>query len=58
MGPATNAVVLGAKAKFLRNKLKVLVALDEISDICCTQSMFSVIVVSRYFADGMILNVC
>ena len=58
MGPATNEVVLGAKAKFLRKKLKALVVLDEISDSCCTQNMLSVIVVPRYFADGMFLNVC
>ena len=31
---ATSLVLLGAKAKFLRRKPKVLVALDEISEIC------------------------
>ena len=31
---ATSLVLLGAKAKFLRRKSKVLVALDEISEIC------------------------
>ena len=57
---ATSLVLLGAKAKFLRRKPKVLVALDEISEICCNQSMFSVIVIQdisrterfRKFADA------
>ena len=31
---ATSLVLLGAKAKFLRKRPKVLVALDEISEIC------------------------
>ena len=31
---ATSLVLLDAKAKFLRRKPKVLVALDEISEIC------------------------
>ena len=31
---ATFLVLLGAKAKFLQRKPKVLVALDEISEIC------------------------
>ena len=31
---ATSLVLLGAKAKVLRRKPKVLVALDEISEIC------------------------
>ena len=48
---ATSKVLLGAKAKFLRRRPKVVVALDEISEICLPQSMFSVIVIPRYFAD-------
>ena len=48
---ATSLVLLGAKAKFLQRKPKVLVALDEISEICWPQSMFSVIVILRYFAE-------
>ena len=35
---ATSIVLLGAKAKFLQRKPKVLVALDEISEICWPQS--------------------
>ena len=31
---ATSLVLLGAKAKFLRKKPEVFVALDEISEIC------------------------
>ena len=31
---ATSLALLGAKAKFLRRNPKVLVALDEISEIC------------------------
>ena len=31
---ATSLVLLGAKAKFLQRKPKVLVALDKISEIC------------------------
>ena len=48
---ATSLVLLGAKPKFLRRIPKVLVALDVISDICGPLSMFSVIVLPRYFAD-------
>ena len=44
----SSLVLLGAKAKFLGRKPKVLVALDEISEICWPQSMFSVIVIPRY----------
>ena len=48
---ATYLVLLGAKAKFLRRKPSVLVALEEISETCWPQSMLSVMVITRYFAD-------
>ena len=48
---ATALVLLGAKAKFQRRKPKVLVPFDEISEICRPKSMFSVVVIPRYFAD-------
>ena len=41
--------LVGAKAKFLRRKPKVLVALDEISEICWPQSMFSAIVIHQIY---------
>ena len=49
---ATSSVLLGAKAKFLQRKPSVLVALEEISETCRPQSMLSVMVIPRYFADG------
>ena len=55
---ATSLVLLVAKDKFLWRKPKVLVALDEISEICWPQSMFSVIVIPRYFADWTFSKVC
>ena len=48
---ATSLELLGAKAKFLRRKPSVLVALEEISETCWPQSMLSVMVIPRYFAD-------
>ena len=48
---ATSFVLLGAKGKFLRRKPSVLVALEEISETCWPQSMLSVMVIPRYFAD-------
>ena len=36
---ATSFVLFGAKAKFLRRKPSVLVALEEISEMCCPQSI-------------------
>ena len=48
---ATSFVLLGAKAKFLRRKPSVLVALEEISETCYPQSMLSAMVIPRYFAD-------
>ena len=48
---ATSLGLLGAKAKFLRRKPSVLVALEEISETCWPQSMLSVMLIPRYFAD-------
>ena len=48
---ATFLVLFGAKAKFLRRKPSVLVALEEISEMCRPQSILSEIVIPRYFAD-------
>ena len=48
---ATSFVLLGAKAKFLRRKPSVLVALEEISEMCRPQSILSELVIPRYFAD-------
>ena len=45
---ATSFVLLGAKAKFLRRKPSVLVALEEISEKCLPQSLLSEIVIPRY----------
>ena len=45
---ATSLVLLGAKAKYLRRKPSILVALEEISEMCGPQSE---IVIPRYFAD-------
>ena len=48
---ATSFVLLGAKAKFLRRKPSVLVALEEISEMCLPQSILSEIVIPSHFAD-------
>ena len=48
---ATFFVVLGAKAKFLRRKPSVLVALEEISEMYWPQSILSEIVIPWYFSD-------
>ena len=45
----TSLALLGAKVKFLRRKPSVLVALEEISESCCPQSMLSLTVIPRYF---------
>ena len=48
---AISLVLLGAKAKFLRRKPSVLVALEGISETCCPLSTLSEMVIPRYFAD-------
>ena len=48
---ATSLVLLGAKAKFLQRKPSVLVALEEISEMCWPQCILSEMVLLRYFAD-------
>ena len=48
---ATSLVLHGAKAKFLQRKPSVLVALEEISGMRWSQSMLSVMVIPRYFAN-------
>ena len=48
---ATSSVLLGAKAKFLRRRPSVLVALEEISETFRPQPMLSVMVIPRYFVD-------
>ena len=48
---ATSLVPLRAKAKFLRRKPSVLVALGEISEMCWPQSILTEMVIPRYFAD-------
>ena len=48
---ATSFVLSGAKAKFLRRKPSVLVALEEISEMCWPHSILSEIDKPRYFAD-------
>ena len=48
---ATSLVLRGAKAKFLQRKPSVLVALEEISEMCWPQSILSEMVMPRYFAD-------
>ena len=45
---ATSLVLLGEKAKFLRKKPIVLVALEEISEMCWPQSILSEMVIPRY----------
>ena len=48
---ATSLVLLDAKAKFLRRKPSVSVALEEISEMCWPQAILSEMVIPRYFAD-------
>ena len=55
---ATSFVCLGAKAKFRLRNPKVLVAFDDISEICWPQSRSSVMVIPRYLADWTCSNIC
>ena len=48
---ATSLVLLGAKSQVPAKESSVLVALEEISETCLPQSMLSVMVIPRYFAD-------
>ena len=54
----TSFVCLGAKAKFRLRNPKVLVAFDDISEICWSQSRSSVMVIPRYLADWTCSNIC
>ena len=55
---ATSFVCLGAKAKFRLRNPKVLVAFDDISEICWPQSRSSVMVIPRYLVDWTCSNIC